>query len=219
MTAYDLTVVNESELAHGGPTFAVVAELPEARTAGALSVAWLTQVIHPGNRYTYRWAIEWGFAWSASGTAKDYQWAANGSLPADPASSTQCAVGFDYTGGDFQLKPVTRSPAPNNSQLWVEDSSAIPEPSIQPSSVAVTLNGQPTCVTEAGPNLEHIFTLHPSYYIVAGAFEQGQIIDVAGLTQVQELEYDDGVAALTVVLNDDNTWKVTAGTARDPARR
>ncbi|TDE26736.1 hypothetical protein [Actinomadura sp. 6K520] len=218
MTTYSLTVINESELMQGSPTFAVVAELPEARTSSALSTAWLTQVIHPGNRYTFSWEIEWGFAWSANGTVKDYQWVANGALPADPASSARCAATFDYMSGDFLLKPATQTPAPNNDRLWIEDTSAIPRPSVQPSSVGVTLNGQPACVADAGPNLEHVFTLHPTYYIVAGSFQQCQMVDVATLTQTQELEYDDGVAALTVVLDGANTWQVAHGALGDPAR-
>ncbi|MGH3240363.1 MAG: hypothetical protein ACRDNL_08275 [Spirillospora sp.] len=217
MATYSLTVINNSELSQGNPHFAVVAELPEARSGNALSTAWLSQVIHPGNRYTFTWDIDWGFAWSASGTAKDYQWKANGAIPADPASSSMCAATFDYTHGDFLLAPTTQTPAPNHDQLWIEDTGAIPKPSDQPSSVGVTLNGLPTCVVDAGPNLEHVFTLHPTYYIVAGGHRQSQMVDVATLTEIAVLAYDMGVAALTAVLDDQNQWTVAPTGTSYPA--
>lgn len=211
MATYELTVVNDSELAQGHPTFAVVAELPEARTGNALSTAWITQVIHPTNRYTFKWDIEWGFAWSATGTAKDYQWSANGAIPADPTSTSDCAAHFEYTYGDFQLKPASHTPAETYDHLWIDDHGAVPKPSVQPSSVAVTLNKKPACVVDAGPNLEHEFTLHPSYYIVAGSFKHTQMVDVSTLTEAQVLAYQRGVTALTATLDAENNWSVTAG--------
>lgn len=217
MSTYSLTVVNNSELMQGSPTFAIVAELPEARNGDALSTAWITQVIHPGNRYTFTWDIEWGFAWSANGTVKDYQWVANGSLPANPHSSAECAANFSYTSGDFLLEDITHVPAPDHDRLYIEDTSAIPRPSVQPSSVAVTLNGGPVCVADAGPNLEHIFTLHPTYYIVAGNLKKCQMVDVATLTQTQVLSYKTGNAALTAVLDEENNWHVRPSEAKDLA--
>lgn len=217
MATYSLTVVNDSELADGSPAFSVVAELPEARAGNALSTAWLTQVIHPGNRYTFTWDVTWGFAWSASGTAKDYQWRANGGISADPTSSSLCAATFDYTNGDFELTHATHTPSPDHDHLYIQDTRAIPKPSVQPSSLGITLNGLPACVVDAGPNLQHIATLHPTYYIVAGSFKQSQMVDVATLTQTQILSYTTGVADLTAVLDDENNWHVTHSTEADLA--
>ncbi|GAA2170471.1 hypothetical protein [Actinomadura napierensis] len=208
MSQYSLTVVNKSELAKGSPTFAVMAELPEAQNGDALSTAWLTQVIHPGNSYTFTWDIEWGFAWSASGTRQDYTWRANGHIAADPTSASQCAAEFDYTSGDFMLTPATHVPAPDHDALFINDSGAIPKPSTQPSSVAVTLDGQAVCVVDAGPNVQHQFTLHPTYYIVAGSYKHSQMVDAASLTQQAVLSYQSGIADKTAVLDGQNIWHI-----------
>lgn len=209
MSTYSLTVVNDSELGNNSPTFAIVAELPEARTGNALSTAWITQVIHSHNQYTFYWDIEWGFAWSAQGTAKDYAWKANGAIPADPTSASQCAANLEYTDGDFLLEHTTHLPASTHDHLWIEDHGAVPTPSVQPSSVAVTLNKKAACVVDAGPNLQHDFTLDPTYYIVAGTFKHTQMVDVSTLTQAQVLSYDRGTTAMTATLDVQNNWTVT----------
>ncbi|NKZ07146.1 hypothetical protein [Actinomadura latina] len=216
MTTYTMSVTNYSELAQGSPKFAIVAELPEARNGSALSTAWLTQVIHPGNTYTFTWDINWGFAWSASGAVKDYQWTAHGSLEADPASAAQCAAQFDYVEGDFLLRSMTRDPDPAHDKLWISNTGSVPTPSVQPSSVAITLDGQPACVVEAGPNITQRGTLHPRYHILAGNLKKCQMLDMASYTDAQLISYDNGVQAKTVVLDDKNNWHVANGEAVDP---
>jgi hypothetical protein len=215
MSQYSLTVVNKSELAQNSPTFSVMAELPQAQNGEAFSTAWLTQVIHPGNSYTFYWDVQWGLAWSASGTRKDYTWTANGHIAADPTSASKCGAQFDYTSGDFELKPATHVPASDHDELFVNDTGAVPKPSVQPSSIAVTLDGQPVCVVDAGPNVQHQFTLHPTYYIIAGSYKHTQMVDALSLTQQAVLTYGNGVADLTAILDDQNIWHVQDSSAID----
>lgn len=201
--SYSLTVINDSELVQ--PTFAVFATLPAMSSYETLNLAWLTQQINEGNQYVFTWDIEWGFAWSAQGTSTGYRWHGSGKLAADPNSSSECAATFGYNG-DFELTP--RAGTPNGYTLWVTDSPTIPLPDSKPSSVAVTLSGSSACATNAGPNLFQNFTLHPTYYIDAGNYVQGQMVDGASVSAFQKLEYAKGNNALTVTLNEDNTWSV-----------
>jgi hypothetical protein len=216
MTTYSMSVTNYSELALGSPTVSIVAELPEARNGGALSTAWLSQVIHPKNTYTFTWNMTWGFAWSASAALPNYQWSAHGSLDADPTSGTLCAAEFDYVKGDFLLRPVAQAPDPAHDKLWIRNTGAVPPPSVQPSSLAITLDGEPACVIEAGPNLTERGTLHPRFYIIAGQLKKAQMLDMAQYTNAQLISYDNGVQAKTVVLDDRNNWHVANGEAVDP---
>lgn len=216
MTTYSMSVTNYSELAQGSPKFSIVAELPEARSGGARSTSWLSQVIHPGNTYVFSWNMAWGFAWSASAVLQNYQWTAHGSLGADPASGTLCAAQFDYMEQDFVLRPVAHDPDPAHDKLWIINTGAVPTPSAQPSSVAITLDGEPACVMEAGPNVTERATLHPRFYIVAGQLKKAQMLDMAQYTHGQLISYDNGVQAKTVVLDDRNNWHVANGEAVDP---
>jgi len=200
---YSLTVINDSELPD--PTFAVFATLPVSSDFASLSLAWLTQQINATNQYVFTWEITWGFAWSASGTTPGYQWAGSGTLAADPNSTTESKAEFAYNG-DFQLTPATSTPT--GDTLWITDSPTVPLPSKQPSSVGVTLGGSPASVTNAGPNLYQTFTLHPTYYIDAGNYVKGQMVDGDSVTQLQELTFAGGSTALTATLSADNTWTV-----------
>lgn len=201
--SYSLTVINNSELQ--SPTFAVFATLPVSSDFNSLNLAWLTQQINAHNQYVFTWDITWGFAWAAQGTAAGYQWSGGGTLPADPNSTTQSKADFSYNG-DFQLSPAASTPS--GDTLWIVDSPTIPLPSKKPSSVAVTLGGNSACVTNAGPNLFQTFTLHPTYYIDAGDYVKGQMVDGSSVSAFQELEFSGGSTALTATLNEDNTWTV-----------
>lgn len=203
MVAPRLAVINNSELDR--PTFAVFAKLPVDSSYGTLSTAWLTQPINEGNQYVFTWDIIWGFAWSAQGTGAGYQWSAKGKLAADPNSQAGCAASFGFNG-DFLL--TQGSGQPNGYTLWITDAPTIPLPSTQKSSVGVSLSGSPACVTDAGPNLNQTFTLHPTYFIDAGNYVRGQMVDGSSVTAFQELAYTNGNTALTVTLNPDNTWSV-----------
>jgi hypothetical protein len=200
---YSLTVVNNSELP--APTFAVFAALPTDADTEPVDLAWLTQQIDSNNQYTFTWEMWWGFGWAAEGAQPGYQWSSSGTLPADPDSPTGCAASFNYDGG-FSLEPGNGNP--DGSHLTVDDSPEIPTPGQQASSVGVTLGGSPACVLDAGPNQHQVFTLHPTYYIDAGNYVPGQMVDSFEVSGLQQLDYAGGVTALTATLGADNTWSV-----------
>jgi rhizosphere induced protein len=202
--SYSLTVINDSQLT--SPTFALFAVLPVTADYSSLSLAWLTQQIDATNQYVFQWDITWGFAWAAQATEPGYEWRGSGGLSANPDSPTECAASFAYDG-DFQLLPAAG--VPNGYTLSITDGPTIPIPSQQPSSVAVTLGGSSVCATNAGPNLTQEYILHPTYYIDAGNYVQGQMVDASSVTAFQELEYSGGDTALTATLSQQNTWTVT----------
>jgi hypothetical protein len=150
------------------------------------------------------------------GVTPDYQWSGSGATAANPTSNEGCAFNFTYNN-DFQLQP-TQGTA-NGYELWITDSPQIPLPSVKPSSVACTLSGTSVCAIDAGPNLTQTFTLHPTYYIDAGNYVSGQMVDGSSVAQFQELQYLSGNTALTVTLNQDNTWSVENSASVDFAAR
>jgi hypothetical protein len=204
---YNLTVINNSELE--SPTFAVFAVVPASAKSDPLHLAWLTQQVNEGNQYTFTWDMAWGFTWSAQGIRQSgtgaYTWQGSGSLDADPEKPEQCQAVFSYNG-DFQL--VHEARAPLGDTLWIQDRGTVPRPSVQPSSVGVYLNGSPVCAVEAGPSLEQSFILHPTYYVDAGLYQKGQMVDASTVTTFQEVRYQNGNTSLTVTLSNDNSWSV-----------
>lgn len=200
----NLTVINNSVI---DLTFAVFAKLPTKPDYGTVSLAWLLQQINKGgNNHTFTWNTDWAFIWSAMGTEVGYQWVAKGKpLPANPNSDATCAAVFSYNG-DFTL---TYGPGTSDGKtLRVTDTPQIPTPDIKQSSVGLALNGSAICATQAGPNLHQAFTLHPTYYIGAGTYVKGEMVDISNSTDFQVLTYENGNIALTAILNKDNTWSV-----------
>lgn len=198
---YSLTVINNSELQR--PTFAVFATLPVDSAYETLPLAWFTRQIDAGNEYTFTWDITWGFMWAGQGAEKGYQWQGTGRRPANPDSEDLCSVAFGYDG-DFYFASQVREP--DGAHLRIDDAASIPLPSEQACSVGVTLDGKPACVTNAGKNLHQTFTLHPTYYLDAGNYVQGQMVDGDSTTDYLELEYSGTNRGLTATLNADNTW-------------
>jgi hypothetical protein len=207
MPTYSLTVANQSELP--SPTFALFAVLPNAAKAEVLHLAWLTRQVNANNQCTFGWDMDWAFTWSAQGTrrssAGSYTWQGGGSLEANPETPDKCQAVFSYNG-DFQLEHGVRAPV--GDTLWLHDDGTVPRPSVQLSSVGISLNGSPVCAVEAGPSLDQTFTVHPTYYIDAGTYQQGQMIDVSTVTTFQEIRFENGATAQTVKLSSDNGWSV-----------
>lgn len=211
---YTLTVVNNSELVK--PVFAVFAVLPEFMSADSLQLAWLTQQINGGNDYVFSWEMKWQFIWSAQGTKEGYQWNGRGRLAADPGSNDQCRATFDYDGGDWSLLKTFGKA--DMAHLRIASTPRVPRPSVNPSSVGLTLNGKAVCAIDTGPDLEQVFTLHPTYYIAAGRFIQGQMVSLSSSTKFKELVYSGGNNALTATLTLDNKWEVKPSNSVNFAR-
>lgn len=200
---YQLTVINQSE--NPDLDFAVFSTMPVESDNASVALAWLVQRIDAGNQYTFTWEIQWGLAWSASGAEAGYTWSASGSIDADPNVDALAGATLDYDG-DFSLKSTAVKA--DGRHLRVENTADVPTHSTKPSSIAVTLGGNPALAVNAGPNLHQTFTLHPTYYIDAGQYVQGQMVDGDSVTDFQELVYEAPNTALTATLTAQNTWKV-----------
>lgn len=72
-------------------------------------------------------------------------------------------------------------------------------------NVGIAMNGKPTVAVQLLPNLLYQFTPKPRYYILAGSFVQGQVIDTATSTQAFEVAFE-GVTDRTVVFNENNQF-------------
>ena len=79
---------------------------------------------------------------------------------------------------------------------------------LKQASVGIGMSGSGTFVVQAQPNLTLNFTPHPKYYIVAGNYSQGQVLDIAETTNAAEVAFPPGVYQMTAILNEDNTWTI-----------
>ena len=205
-TPYSLTIINDSSL---DQTFAIFTTLPVSGSYGSMSMAWFSQVIDAGNRYTYDWSIEWGLACTNVGTTAGTKWVGTSRLAVAPRSAAGSGARLTHDG-DYALRPEV-GPGTGDT-LVVTDDPNLPKPPEGTKgalcSVAVTLDGQPVCAVDGGRNLQQTFTLTPTYFIDAGSYEKGQMVSGASVTSFQPLPFVDGATSLAAVLTDDNLWSV-----------
>jgi hypothetical protein len=64
----------------------------------------------------------------------------------------------------------------------------------------------PAVAGGSGPNLQHVFDLHPTYYIAASNIIQGTMADMETVTKMQKVEYKPGVYAAAWTLTEQNIW-------------
>jgi hypothetical protein len=74
------------------------------------------------------------------------------------------------------------------------------------------MSGSGTFVVPASPNLNLVFTPHPKYWVTAGTFATGEVLDSEQLTNTAAVEFPPGVYAMVATLQLDNTWTVQPDT-------
>ncbi|MDT0270199.1 hypothetical protein RM844_28405 [Streptomyces sp. DSM 44915] len=211
---YTLTLHNNSQQ----PNFslAVYTVLPVQGTTSTHPLAWLAKPVNHGNTVIWQWTLQYSVKFMTRGCQNGAVWTESRSLDVSPLSAKQNAALLSYPNGDydFNLAPDTHPVDPG--AVYIDTDARIPPwtPANGPSVGLGILAGEqghdatpvPAIVGDSGPNLQHSFQLHPTYYIQAGSIVQGTMADLATVTRFQEVVFKDGAHAAEWTLNPDNTW-------------
>ena len=113
----------------------------------------------------------------------------------------------DPTGANTTNFTITNNtPGLSSGTLKIVDGRDVP-PNKYAVAVAMSQNG--VFAVNAGPNLTHVFTPTPSYWVTAMQdVKQGNVMDIKTVTQNTELKFPPNVYSLTATLQADNTWAV-----------
>lgn len=214
---YSLTLHNQSD--NSPLTFAVYTINPlEEGSAQQTAVAWLAKSLEKGNSLKFEWTLDYQLMFAAQGVQSDVKWTERGGKDADDNNADENAaeLGWDAQAEDytFDLAPGAHPVSPG--KLYIDTAGNVPHytPDGGP-SVALAIYGgvdsgspapQPTIVGSSGPNLHHKFTLHPTYYIDAGSTQQGVMVDLDTVTNMQKVVYAAGVFDADWTLNEQNEW-------------
>lgn len=208
-TKYSLTVINNSSNIFD---FCVYQQDPNLGVQDAKSLAWFSQKATPGTTLEFVWTIDYCFVWSATGVLKkgvtftaSQTWDADPSVnfPTDPETmKAGNQVGFEYKGDNaytFTSTPVKGAEA---GTLYISETTNIP---LRQASIGIGMSGAGTFVVQSQPILTRGFTPHPSYHLVAGSYEPGQVLDISAITDSLDIPYSSTFAR-TAILNLDNSW-------------
>lgn len=200
MSKYTLAVTNNSTLVQD----IVVYQKPvDLGVPNALALAWLTKRAHPRTTVTFNWSEDYNFYWSETGALKTgVTFEAEQTLPADPQDPDKNHIQFGYPDGAFTFVDGPTMGTANLGSLYIR---SLPDVPANTASVGIGMSGAGTVVMQAGPNLNYVFTPHPSYWVAAGRFTAGQVLDVEEITSEKEVTYQSTFSQ-SLVLGSNNLW-------------
>jgi rhizosphere induced protein len=207
-TQYTLHVYNESTQ----KDFCLFQSPPDLGNLDPLALAWFVKSMHQNTFAAFRWTIDYSFVWGDTGQLKPgIQFDAGQVMAADPSDDGsgpgQNQAHFDLVNGAYLLTPGSVQGARAGS-LYIQQGRNIAPGTV---SVGIGMSGSGTCAVQAEKNIRLAFTPEPKYWIVAGSFTQGEVIDVSAITGSAEVAFGNGYS-MTAILSKDNKWTVKATT-------
>ena len=196
------------------PTFALSEGNENAgfSLASQFPIAWLAKRVNAGNFVEYEWSLDFSVAYAAQGCQAGAKWRGGKPLDMNPNSESQNSAKLSYSG-DYRFELSSGAHPVKPDELYIDADATVPQwkPDEGPSvalAIATGSGGTPTpaIATDSGPNINHMFTLHPEYYIQAGRVEQGVMVDITLVTPHQRVTYSPGVYEASWTLTPSNTW-------------
>lgn len=178
--------------------------LGDGGVPNGISLAWLTAPAHPGTTTTFTWKPEYSFEWSRTSQLRPgVVFRSEQSRPADPDLLNQNFAVFDSRGGTLGFIDTQRSSAPGTLAISVESS-------VPPDTAAIGwgMAGEPFAAVPAYPNYSVVLTPHPEYWIVAGTYQKGEVLDLEEIGRTAELPFQDRFT-LNAVLDSTGNWTIS----------
>jgi rhizosphere induced protein len=203
VTTYTLTAVNNST---NYVDLCVYQTPPDLGNIDVLALAWFAEPAWPTTTTVFDWEVDYSFVWSQTGElGPGVLFTGGQSWPADPADPALQQVKFTYAQGAYTFQNGSEVAAAQPGSLYISGLPALP---LKEASVGIGMSGAGTFAVQAQPRLLTVASPHPEYWITAGTFQQGQVIDIEQITQSAAVAFPPGVFAMTATLNADNSWTV-----------
>ena len=174
-------------------------------TQNPMTVAWLVQPCAPGNTVVFNWSIAYSVMWSQTGNlAPGASFVTYGSANVDPSQGDIQKFGLLGPAYSF-LGPYASKGNPGTVGIACDGT-------VQNNQVSLALGmaNKPVFACAAQPNINITFTPKPKYYLAFGQFQQGQIVDVATMSNSIELNYQaKGTYSFTAAIDAFNTWSLS----------
>ncbi|TDV56291.1 hypothetical protein [Actinophytocola oryzae] len=200
-TNYSLAVTNNSSQLQD---IVVFQKAPDRGRHNVLSLAWLTKRAHSGATVTFNWSEDYNFVWSESGPLRPgVTFKAQQAVPADPDRPVNNQIQFGYPSEAYTFVdgPAVRHPRPGS--IYIRTLSDVPNGGAW---VGIGMSGAGTFVVPATPNMVYDFTPHPEYWVAAGTFTAGEVMDIEEITNAHKVTYESTLTH-SLVLHADNLMR------------
>ncbi|MBT2441836.1 hypothetical protein J7E93_17305 [Streptomyces sp. ISL-36] len=153
---------------------------------------------------TFTWTVDYGFVWGLTGrlTSGGYfvPW---DQMAADPDNPPRNRTGFGFSNGNYGF--VAAGGNTPVGALEIDVLSDVPDGT---ASVGIGMDDSSVFVAQAEPGANLRFTPHPEYWITAGTFRAGEVLDVEEITQEAEVPLE-GTLSMQATLEPDDVWTVS----------
>ncbi len=199
-TTYRLRVTNNSG---SFEQFAVYQNDPDLGVPNAMSLAWLVYGAPPSSTVVFQWTLDYSFMLFAEGGAEPTQ-----ILAADPTGPAGQQVQLSHGEGGYLLQPGRAVADPRSGSLYIRELADLPVGG--PARVGIGLSGRPVYSAPVEPDTDLVLTPHPggNYWVTAGTFEAGSVLDVEQIVPPARVTFVPGVYAMQAILDRDDTWRV-----------
>lgn len=179
-----------------------VSELHVSVAKNIYSLAWFSKAANPQTHLQFDWYTNFFLTWSDTGVLKPgIKFEASEMKPVTlgdtTENSTLLTIKNDaYTFADTYQAPVDR--------FTIEVDSVVPNNRV---AIGVGMNGKAALATNALTGISFDFIPHISYWIVAGSFKEGEVIDLNAHSNAYKIVYADNVFEKDIRLTSVHEWK------------
>lgn len=180
----------------------VYQQAPDLGVPNVMSLAWFAKYTFPTTQVQFSWQINYNFVWSQTGVlVPGVMFIASQSPSANLSSSNQITLDYQQSAYEFTNQTVGAEPG----SLYITETQNIP---LSQAAVGIGMSGVGTFVVQAQPNLNLVFTPHPTYWITFGTYQPGQVLDIEEINNPAQITFPPNVYSMTAILQPDNTWTV-----------
>jgi hypothetical protein len=206
MSTYTLTVKNDSTNA---VDMAIFQEAPDLGTGiNVFTLAWFSKYTYQQTIAVFTWGIDYSAIWSRPGQKLRPGVVCNTSqhVPVDLAAENTTTLTYDAPNNAFNFGPLSKGSV---GSIFTNCDNSVPNSNTTPSAAAgigIAVSGAGTFLVDTQPNQNTTWTPKPKYYLVAGTFKQGEILDVQQIMnagRALEIPYK-GILSQTATLNQNN---------------
>lgn len=197
-TTYTLSIDNQSTQSGD---FCIFQEIPDVNVPNIVTLAWLSKTAHPTSVLTFDWSLDYSFFWS---TQRDLRAGARvKAVQSWPANlTTNNKVTLDRSDDAYTFVDLTQGAYGGN--LYIHQTGQVQS---DDASVGIAMSGKGAFAVSSQPNMNIIMTPKPTYYVVFGQFIEGEVIDIAEVTNSAYKVEFKGTTSMSLVFNANNIFQ------------
>lgn len=181
---------------------------------GTFPVAWFVRSLHTGVMVRWPWSVDqWSFVWAETGVLAPggqfdtaQEWPADPAIhePAGPKKAGDC-VGLMRDEDGYTFFSPSSEPTVPPGQVRIVNDRTVRGGQV---AVGVANSGSPVVAVQGVPSMSANFTLQPHYFIAAGSFRQGEVLDLASIPNPAEIDFPPGIDYMNAVFGPDDRWHI-----------